>query len=564
MLDKVYVGLDLTGFENNGIQRPVSRVTLMLDDQHEITAGDDSGMELKSDCPHATQAMVNAILAELQGSKYQMYGASNAKFDPSAELGDGITANGVYSVISRLDDDGMGFPSPSAPGKAELEDEYPSGGPMTEAFDRQFTSIRSSITKTAEEIRLKVEDIDGRVSSITTQIDSITLSVENGSTSSTIKLMIGDIEISSQNIAMNGLVTFQGLENGTTTIDGSCIKTGTIESVGISSVDISGSSISGSSFYSESDTSSMFISGGKIQLKNENILAGYVRTNKWKQDTTKKGISFALASSGGFMSWSRIESDNQESETSQNIVKLFYAGKELANQYGQNFQADTLYLSCNVHSLYDIDFGPSTKIGSRLGVIHYGSNTFQVAADNGNYFYLGNNNSKEIILEESINKLVVCHNDLDMRNNSILNTSDERLKTNIEESDVDALSVINSIKTYNFDWVENSNHENLGFIAQQLEAEVSADFVSINGRDGHYSTREFKMIPYLVKAVQQLSKAVQELRGNGSVARFSSRRKQWTPTAYSEAEKLAYAESLKPEPIQDISKDHPQIVIPEN
>ena len=35
--------------------------------------------------------------------------------------------------------------------------------------------------------------------------------------------------VSSQNIQMNGLVTFTGLANGTTTIDGACIKTGTID-----------------------------------------------------------------------------------------------------------------------------------------------------------------------------------------------------------------------------------------------------------------------------------------------------------------------------------------------
>lgn len=563
MSDKFYVGLDLTGFENNGIQRPISRVTLLLDDKNEITAGDDSGMELKADCPHATQAMVNAILAELQGSKYQMYSANSAKFDPSAELGDGITANGVYSVISRLDDDGMGFPSPSAPGKAELEDEYPSGGPMTEAFERQFTSIRSSITKTAEEIMLKVEDIDGRVSSITTKIDSITLSVENGSTSSTIKLMAGNTLISSQNIVMSGLVTFQGLSDGTTTIDGSCIKTGTIESVGISSVDISGSTISGSSFYSGSDNSSLFVSGGKIQLKNENILAGYVRTNQWKQDSTKKGISFELASSGGFMSWNKIENGDSEDETSQNVVKLFYAGKELANQYGQNFQANTLYFCCNLHSLYDIDFGPSNKIGSHLGTIYYGSNTFGVSAKNGNVLILGDEGAYATHLSENQQHLVYCFNNLDMWNNSILNTSDERLKTNIEESDVDALGVINSIKTYSFDWIENGKHENLGFIAQQLEAEASQDFISINSKDGYYSTKESKMIPYLVKAVQQLSAALQELSGGG-VTRFSSRKNRWSPAAYTDKEKLAYAESLKPTSMKDVSKDQLPIIIPAN
>ncbi len=60
MSEKFYVGLDVTSFEDNGKQRPISRVTLMLDDNEALTAGDNTGVELVADCPHATQEMVNA------------------------------------------------------------------------------------------------------------------------------------------------------------------------------------------------------------------------------------------------------------------------------------------------------------------------------------------------------------------------------------------------------------------------------------------------------------------------------------------------------------------------
>ena len=150
MYDKHYVGLDLTGFQDNGIQRPVSRVTLKLDDNNVLTAGDDTGLEIISDCPHATQEMVNALLAQLKGTQYQMFNADDARIDPAAELGDGITAGGVYSVISRIADDGSGFPGVTAPGEAELDDEYPAGGPMTQEFNRKIAQTNSRITKTAE------------------------------------------------------------------------------------------------------------------------------------------------------------------------------------------------------------------------------------------------------------------------------------------------------------------------------------------------------------------------------------------------------------------------------
>lgn len=63
MFDKFFVGLDLTSVEDNGLQRPISRVTFLLDDENSVTAGDDTGLELLADCPHATQEMANTILA---------------------------------------------------------------------------------------------------------------------------------------------------------------------------------------------------------------------------------------------------------------------------------------------------------------------------------------------------------------------------------------------------------------------------------------------------------------------------------------------------------------------
>lgn len=251
MSDKFYVGLDITGFENTGKYRPISRVTLIIDDSASVTAGDDSGIEISAQCPHATQAMADALLAQMKGYQYQAFTADAANLDPAAELGDGITANGVYSTLSRIDDDGRGFPNISAPGEVAMEEEYPSAGPMTQEFNRQISETRSQITKTAEEIRLEVsneikglsasisvrldsitstvEDQGGQITQIQQTIDSITLSVSNGSTSSSITLSVDGVVVSSQTIQMNGLVTFTGLANGTTTINGGCIKTGLID-----------------------------------------------------------------------------------------------------------------------------------------------------------------------------------------------------------------------------------------------------------------------------------------------------------------------------------------------
>ena len=196
MSDKYYVGRDVTSFSDKGKYKPISRVTLLVDDENSLTAGDDTGMEVIASCPHATQPMVNALLQTMKGYQYQAYEAGAANIDPAAELGDGVTIGGIYSPLSKLSDDGRGYAGISSPGEAEMEDEYPSEGYITQEFNRKIAETRSTITKTSEEIKLKVEGIDGRVSDITQTVDGISLSVTSasspdGQTTATITLKVG-------------------------------------------------------------------------------------------------------------------------------------------------------------------------------------------------------------------------------------------------------------------------------------------------------------------------------------------------------------------------------------
>lgn len=196
MSNKYYVGKDVTSFSDKGKYKPISRVTLLLDDEKSLTAGDDTGREITASCPHATQAMVNSLLQQMKGYRYQAYEAGAANIDPAAELGDGVTVGGIYSPLSKLSDDGRGYSDISSPGEAEMEDEYPSEGYISQEFNRKIAETRSAITKTSEEINLKVEGIDGRVSDITQTVDGISLSVTSasspdGQTTATITLKVG-------------------------------------------------------------------------------------------------------------------------------------------------------------------------------------------------------------------------------------------------------------------------------------------------------------------------------------------------------------------------------------
>lgn len=216
MSDKYYVGGDITSFADNGKFKPISRVTLLVDDENSLTAGDDTGMEVIASCPHATQPMVNALLQTMKGYRYQAYEAGAANIDPAAELGDGVTVGGIYSPLSKLSDDGRGYAGISSPGEAEMEDEYPADGYITQEFNRKIAETRSTITKTSEAIMLKVEGIDGKYTEVKTTLDGLTVTDQSGTTkikgSSIETESIAVKSISADKLNLTGAITFGDLD----------------------------------------------------------------------------------------------------------------------------------------------------------------------------------------------------------------------------------------------------------------------------------------------------------------------------------------------------------------
>lgn len=182
MFEKYFVGNDITSFSDNGKYKPISRVTLLVDDENSLTAGDDTGMEIVASCPHATQSMVNSLLQTMKGYQYQAYEAGAANIDPAAELGDGVTVGGVYSPLSKIIDNGRGYADISSPGEMEMEDEYPSEGYIAQEFNRKIAETRSAITKTSEEIKLEIQGVDGRVSALQLTLDGVTITGSDGVT----------------------------------------------------------------------------------------------------------------------------------------------------------------------------------------------------------------------------------------------------------------------------------------------------------------------------------------------------------------------------------------------
>lgn len=139
MSDKLYLGRQITDFSAPSKFSPYSRVTIWYDDENAYTAGDDTGRTLEVDCPWATQAMANNLLAAVSGYAYQPFSATGAILDPAAELGDGITVNGIYSLLAAIDTtaDALDSADIGAPGEEEVDHEYPYLSPQDRALKRK-------------------------------------------------------------------------------------------------------------------------------------------------------------------------------------------------------------------------------------------------------------------------------------------------------------------------------------------------------------------------------------------------------------------------------------------
>ena len=96
-------------------------------------------------------------------------------------------------------------------------------------------------------------------------------------------------------------------------------------------------------------------------------------------------------------------------------------------------------------------------------------------------------------------------------------TSDARAKENIRKADFSALSIVNSLPIYNFNY-KNSNKPSIGVIAQEAEKFNIDDFslvenIEATGENNDYmSIKESKLIYVLWKAIQEQQEEIEQLK----------------------------------------------------
>ena len=144
-----------------------------------------------------------------------------------------------------------------------------------------------------------------------------------------------------------------------------------------------------------------------------------------------------------------------------------------------------LKVSGNIYYITDDD----TKQG---GYWIYSPQYKKISSENGYmYFYFSGGGSSWIPMNKEI--------------------SDRRYKTNIQDSKVSALDVVDKLKTYSYRKEYDDKVEEIacGIMAQDIQKYVPEAFYK--NPDGAYSYRTFELVPYLIKAIQELNQKLERL-----------------------------------------------------
>nr|DAR05165.1 MAG TPA: tail protein [Caudoviricetes sp.] len=141
------------------------------------------------------------------------------------------------------------------------------------------------------------------------------------------------------------------------------------------------------------------------------------------------------------------------------------------------------------------------------GVIHYSNGTYTYSPNIKHFVYESNSKGEKWV------RFHVGSNGKDHRTYSqywVIVTqsgSDKRYKSNIKPTEVNGLEIINNLKCYDYNIKlptdKESKHIKCGIMAQDVK-EYMEDAYLVNP-DEVQSYKPFEMIPYLIKAVQELS-----------------------------------------------------------
>lgn len=172
----VPLGKQIEGMDTSPQFQPYSGVEITVNEEESIFVGNRTGRVLEISNPWGTREQAQAILDSLNstGFQYQPFSASGALLNPAAELGDGVTINGIYSGIYKLSRnyDALMSADISAPQDEEVDHEYPFEPQQDRIYKREIGEAKAQIRINQENIEaevLRATESEGTLSSLIQQ-----------------------------------------------------------------------------------------------------------------------------------------------------------------------------------------------------------------------------------------------------------------------------------------------------------------------------------------------------------------------------------------------------------
>nr|DAK03102.1 MAG TPA: hypothetical protein [Caudoviricetes sp.] len=155
--ESVFIGRSASGYTTTPELPKYTKVHINVDDESFYEAGNGDNV-LELECPWGSQQMANDILESIGEFVYRPYDTDWAKLDPSAELGDGVTINGLFSgiYVNETNFSTLMAARISAPQENAVDHEYPYKSPTDRKTTRQFAETRASLRVNAASIQAEV------------------------------------------------------------------------------------------------------------------------------------------------------------------------------------------------------------------------------------------------------------------------------------------------------------------------------------------------------------------------------------------------------------------------
>ena len=356
---------------------------------------------------------------------------------------------------------------------------------------RDSNNNLSRMQQTVNGLNSTVENVNGNISQLQQSVNGISASVADKLSQSDISVTSTGITLGSKQINGNNLI---GMINKSTLIlnpDGVDIDTTRTRIKGelIADGTITAKQIKGESITAD-------------QLDVANVKAGLIKANLLEAYYGRIG-GFQLAKDLYGNSWITSIGNGHDVGIGIRYDKKVHAS--FFTNWGPDWRQnqDEAWVVNSDGKMY---CGNSVKMNNGL-TVHKGG---LIVEDGGSSFRDGMSVTGAVTINGDINigthqiygEYADTHSQTEVVWRS---SSDYRLKTNIKKTTKKCLPIINSIEMVQFDWKNSGKHEELGLIAQQAMKHIPE---MAHLTDNYYTVDYSKVVPFLIKAVQELSERI--------------------------------------------------------